>query len=159
MSKTTTLTAPATARKDARLIEQLNLVLADSYALMALTHLAHWNVEGSDFFNLHEAFEKQYQNLFEAVDEIAERIRALEAYAPGGLGTRSRLAGLEEFKAPMPQKDYVAALIVAHEKVIDDTTHARDRAGELNDLETQDLMIERISWHQKTIWMLKSCLK
>jgi starvation-inducible DNA-binding protein len=157
-----TITTPATAtaaRKDTQLVDNLNAVLASSYALMALTHLAHWNVEGQNFFSLHEAFEEQYKNLFEAVDEIAERIRALDAYAIGGLGTLARQAGLEEFKAPMPPKDYVAALIVAHEKVIDDAVRVRNRSGEVEDLETQDLMIERIAWHQKTVWMLKSVLK
>lgn len=134
-------------------------MLADTYALMALTHLAHWNVEGSGFFALHEAFEKQYQNLFQAADEVAERIRALDAYALGGLATLARKAGLEEFKAPMSQKDYVAALIVAHEKVSDDAGRLRDLSGEAGDLETQDLMLERIAWHQKTVWMLKSFLK
>jgi starvation-inducible DNA-binding protein len=159
MSATTTRSATQSARKDTRLVDGLNSVLADSYALMALTHLAHWNVEGNGFFALHEAFEKQYKDLFEAVDEIAERVRALDAYAIGGLSTLARQAGMEEFKAPMPQKDYVAGLIVAHEKVLDDATRLRELSGELNDLETQDLMIERITWHQKTIWMLKSFLQ
>src|SRR3954470_15330619 len=109
---TTTPTTTAAQKKDSRVVEGLNLVLADSYALMALTHLAHWNVEGPEFFGLHAAFQKQYENLFEAVDEIAERVRALDAYAAGGLGTLAKLAGLEEFKSPIPQNDYIAALIV-----------------------------------------------
>lgn len=159
MSTTTTRAAAQTGRKDTRVVESLNLLLADSYALMALTHLAHWNVEGTGFFALHEAFEKQYKNLFEAVDTIAERIRALDAYTIGGLSVLARHAGMDEFKAPMPQKDYVAGLIVAHEKVLDDAVRLRDLSGEVNDLETQDLMIDRITWHQKTIWMLKSFLK
>jgi starvation-inducible DNA-binding protein len=66
---------------------------------------------------------------------------------------------MEEFKSPMPQKDYVAALIVAHEKVVDDATRTRDLGGEAGDLQTQDLMIKRLEWHQKTLWMLKSYLK
>ncbi len=148
-----------TAKKDTRVTDALNLVLADSYALMALTHSAHWNVEGTDFFALHKAFQEQYENLFEAVDEVAERIRALDAYALGGLNTLAKVAQLDEFKAPLPQKDYVAALIVAHEKVIDDAVRARDVAGETNDLQTQDLMIKRLEWHEKTLWMLKSYLK
>jgi starvation-inducible DNA-binding protein len=155
-----TATATATkAKTDTRLTEALNLVLADSYALMALTHLAHWNIEGSDFFELHKAFEHQYENLFEAVDEIAERVRALEAYAIGGLNKFARTAGMDEFTAPMPQRDYVAALIVAHEKVVDDAGRTRNLAGEAGDLETQDLMIKRLQFHQKTVWMLKSALK
>src|SRR6516225_2622073 len=110
----------STVKLQAQVVESLNLVLADSYALMALTHFAHWNVEGPDFFPLHKAFQEQYENLFEAIDEIAERVRALDAYAIGGLHTLAKVAQMEEFKSPMPQKDYVAALIVAHEKVVDD---------------------------------------
>lgn len=149
----------ASAKKDTRVIDALNLVLADSYALMALTHLAHWNVEGPDFFPLHKAFQEQYEDLFEAVDEIAEQVRALDAYAIGGLGTFAKVAQMDEFKAPLPQKDYVAALIVAHEKVVDDGLRCRDLAGETNDLQSQDLMIKRLQSHEKTLWMLKSYLK
>lgn len=154
-----TANASAKTKTDTRLTDTLNLVLADSYALMALTHLAHWNVEGPDFFELHKAFQHQYEDLFEAVDEIAERVRALDAYAIGGLNKLARTAGMDEFSSPMPQKDYVAALIVAHEKVVDDATRARELAGEMNDLQSQDLMIKRLTFHQKTIWMLKSVLK
>jgi starvation-inducible DNA-binding protein len=146
-------------RKDHRLVEALNLVLADTYALMGLTHLAHWNVEGPGFFTLHKAFEEQYENLFEAVDEIAERVRALDFYAIGGLGKLAKTAGMDEFSSPQSQKDYVAGLIVANEKCIEDATRTRDLAGEVNDLESQDLMIGRLQWHQKTVWMLKSFLK
>lgn len=157
----TSLAAPATGTtpKATLVVDGLNLALADSYALMALTHLAHWNVEGTDFFALHQAFQVQYENLFEGVDEIAERVRALDAYAIGGLGVFARTAQLEEFKAPMPPKDYVAALIVAHEKVVDDVTRTRDAAGLANDLQTQDLLIKRLEFHEKTLWMLKSFLK
>ena len=157
----TSLAAPATGitQKDTRVVDGLNLVLADSYALMSLTHLAHWNVEGADFFQLHKAFQEQYEDLFEAVDEIAERVRALDAYAIGGLNVLARTAQMEEFKSPLPQKDYVAALIVAHEKVVDDATRTRDTAGLVNDLQTQDLLIKRLEFHEKTLWMLKSYLK
>jgi starvation-inducible DNA-binding protein len=146
-------------RKQTEVAESLNLVLADSYALMALTHLAHWNVEGEDFFPLHKAFQEEYENLFEAIDEIAERVRALNVYAVGGLTALGKLANIEEFKAPLPQKDYVAALIVVHEKTTEDAVRTRELAGSVNDLETQDLMIKRLQWHEKTLWMLKSYLK
>ena len=156
----TTAKNPSTAnKKAAEVAESLNLVLADSYALMALTHLAHWNVEGEDFFPLHKAFQEQYENLFEAIDEIAERVRALNVYAVGGLNALGKLANIEEFKSPLPQKDYVAALIVVHEKTTEDALRTRELAGSANDLETQDLMIKRLQWHEKTLWMLKSYLK
>lgn len=141
------------------LSSSLNQVLADSYALMALTHLAHWNVEGQGFFALHTAFQTQYEELFTAIDDIAERIRAIGDYAIGGLGTLAGAAGLPEFAAPLSQEDYVRALIEGNEKLVADAAKARDLAGELEDPESEDLMIGRITLHQKTIWMLKSFLK
>jgi starvation-inducible DNA-binding protein len=149
--------APAT--HTAVLTESLNQVLADSYALLSLTHLAHWNVEGPGFFALHTAFQAQYEELFVALDDIAERIRALDAYAIGGLGTLARTAQMEEFASPLTQEAYVRALIAANEKLVADAARARDVAGEANDAESQDMMIGRITLHQKTIWMLKSYLK
>jgi len=141
------------------LCNSLNLVLADSYALMSLTHLAHWNVEGPGFFALHTAFQTQYEELFVAIDEIAERLRALGSYAIGGLGTHAAAAQMEEFVSPLPQEKYVSALLAANEKLVKAAMGTRDLAGEVNDPESQDLMTERITLHQKTIWMLKSFLK
>lgn len=142
-----------------QLAASLNQVLADSYALMSLTHLAHWNVEGPGFFALHTAFQTQYEELFTAIDEIAERIRALECYAIGGLSTLAAAAQMQEFSAPLSQEEYVSALLSLNEKLVKDATRARDLAGEVNDPETQDLMTERVTLHQKTIWMLRSFLK
>lgn len=147
------------SKSHTRLTDSLNQVLADSYALMSLTHLAHWNVEGPGFFALHTAFQMQYEELFTAVDEIAERIRALEAYAIGGLGKLSEVSRMKEFTSPLAQEDYVSKLVAANEKLVADAIQARDLAGEANDQESQDLMVTRITLHQKTIWMLKSFLK
>jgi len=141
------------------LTDSLNQVLADSYALMSLTHVAHWNVEGPGFFALHTAFQTQYEELFAAVDEIAERVRALNAYALGGLGKLAKTSQMEEFAAPLSQEDYVKRLIRANEKLLADAAKARDLAGTAGDAESQDLMIGRITLHQKTVWMLKSFLK
>lgn len=146
-----------TAQTD--LTAALNQVLADSYALMALTHLAHWNVEGPGFFALHTAFQAQYEELFAAIDEIAERIRARGAYAVGGLQTLARVAQMQEFAAPLAQEEYVRRLATAHEKLIADAARARDLAAQAGDQETQDLMINRVTVHQKTLWMLQSFLK
>jgi starvation-inducible DNA-binding protein len=149
----------AASTDTAALARNLNQVLADSYALLSLTHLAHWNVEGSGFFALHAAFQTQYEELFVAIDEIAERIRALDAYAIGGLGTLAEMAQMKEFASPLSQEHYVQALVTAHGKLVSDAARARDIAGAANDAESQDLMIARITLHQKTIWMLKSFLK
>jgi starvation-inducible DNA-binding protein len=140
--------------------EALKTLLAESYALMAQTHLAHWNVEGAHFFNLHTAFQKQYEELFLAVDDIAERLRALDFYAPGGLKGMAQLAKVDEFgTGAAPAKDFVAHLIESHERVLASALALRDISGEAEDLETQDLAISRGQSHQKTLWMLRSFLK
>lgn len=152
-------TTGSKTKSDTAVVKALNLLLADSYSLMANTHYAHWNVEGPGFFSLHKAFQEQYEYLFEAIDEIAERVRALDAYALGGLRNFSNESGIEELNTPVSAKDYVASLAVAHEKTLSDAVAVRDAAGAVNDLETQDLAIKTIQWHQKTVWMLKSFLK
>src|SRR5690554_3548894 len=85
-----------TAEASTCVVDALRLVVADSYALLAQTHICHWNVRGPSFFALHAAFEVQYTELFSAIDEIAERIRALGALAPGGLGNLAKMAGTKE---------------------------------------------------------------
>ncbi len=137
----------------------LEVLLADSYQLMAQTHLAHWNVEGADFFQLHEAFQSQYEELFEAIDEIAERLRALDALAPGGLNRLAALTDIAESPDLVPAKDFVASLLVAHELLISNALKTRKAAAEAGDAETEDMIIGRLKSHQKTCWMLKSFLK
>lgn len=139
--------------------DALRQIVADTYALLGQTHLCHWNVEGPGFFALHTAFEEQYNELFAAVDEIAERIRALGAYAPGGLGNLAKMAGFDEIKEQATDKEMVAHLANLHRELIKNAGHARDIAGDSGDNETEDLMIARIQVHEKTVWMLESYLK
>jgi starvation-inducible DNA-binding protein len=143
---------------DNHVIESLRLVVADTYALIGQTHICHWNVRGPSFFSLHTAFEEQYNELFIAVDEIAERIRAKGALAPGGLTNLAQMAGIEEIVEDASAQDMVKHLVQANEKLLGDLKTARDRAGEAGDSETEDLMIARIQVHEKTVWMLKSFL-
>lgn len=138
----------------------LSTTLADTYALMAQTHHAHWNIEGTDFFQLHAAFQAQYEELFAAIDELAERLRSLGAYAPGGLATLAKLSTLTEFPAgPAPAAKRVEHLVNGHGIVLAGLVTLRDEAEKARDLETQDLAIGRIQIHQKTVWMLKSFLQ
>jgi len=153
-------TQTKSATKNDAVVKGLTTLLADSYALLGQTHVAHWNVEGPAFFSLHAAFQTQYEELFEAVDEIAERIRGLDVLAPGGLKTLAALSSITELAAEqMPAKDFVAHLIEGHEIVVSNATSARKSAEDSGDLETQDLIIKRIQTHQKTLWMLRSYLK
>ncbi len=139
-------------------IEALRQFVAEKYAIIGQTHICHWNVRGPSFFSLHTAFEEQYTELFAAVDEVAERIRSLGAFAPGGLGNLARMAGIEEIAEDVPARQMVEHLIIANEKLVSSLVCSRDLAGEGGDSETEDLMIARIQIHQKTIWMLKSYL-
>lgn len=141
-----------------QVVETLRQVVADTYAVIGQTHICHWNVRGPSFFSLHTAFEEQYNELFLAVDEIAERVRAKGALAPGGLSNLSQMAGIEEIAEDATAQDMVGHLIKANEKLLADLKTARDRAGEAGDSESEDLMIARIQVHEKTVWMLKSYL-
>lgn len=156
MSETTTIQT----EKANAVVSGLTTMVADTYALLGQTHLAHWNVEGPHFFELHTAFQAQYEELFTAVDDIAERLRALGEYAPGGLKQLAEQSQIREMPVgPAPAKDFVAHLIDAQETVASHAKECRDAAEAAGDLETQDLMIGRIQAHEKTLWMLKSFLK
>ena len=139
-------------------VKSLRQVVADTYALIGQTHICHWNVRGPAFFSLHIAFEEQYTEMFTAVDELAERIRAIGALAPGGLANLAKMAGIEELEEDASSDKMVQHLSSAHEKLLKDLKEARDVASKENDSETEDLMIARIQVHQKTLWMLKSFL-
>lgn len=158
MSTTTEIT-PQSAISE--IAAGLNQMVAESYGLMAQLHLAHWNVEGPEFFPLHTAFQTQYEELFVAIDDIAERVRALDCYSSGGLKKLASMCTIEEGPSDQacPAKDFVASLVVGHEKVIEVAHKTRVLAAENGDAETEDLLIGRISSHQKSLWMLRSHLK
>lgn len=151
----------ASLKKNASLpavVAALRQVVADSYAVLGQTHLCHWNVRGPSFFSLHTAFEAQYTELFTAIDEIAERIRALGYLAPGGLQNLAKMAGMPEIAEDAGAKEMVTHLITLNENLVKDLGKARDISGNEGDDQTQDLMIARIQVHEKTIWMLRSYL-
>lgn len=141
-----------------QVIDALRQTVASTYALMGQLHLCHWNVRGKSFFSLHDAFQAQYTELFTAVDEIAERIRAIGGLAPGGLGTLAQKAGIKEIAEDATADQMVKHLLEVHQKVLDDVAVVRDRAGEAKDLATEDMMIGRKQVHQKAVWMLTSYL-
>lgn len=139
-------------------MEGLRQVVADNYALLGQLHLCHWNVTGSGFFSLHNAFEAQYTELFAAVDEVAERIRALGETAPGGLKKLASMSKIKELGESANAAEMVEHLEGAHGIVVDNLKTARDAASDAGDDQTEDLMISRIQVHEKAAWMLNSYL-
>jgi starvation-inducible DNA-binding protein len=146
--------------------ENLQVVLASTYGLYLMTHNYHWNVEGKRFYPLHKMFEDQYTLLFQAVDVIAERIRALNDYALAFEGDNilesSKMisnALNKETDAELRADRMVLNLINANEGTVKSCQIAKENAQETRDNETENLMVERITAHQKTIWMLKSSHK
>lgn len=154
-------TTPAKKAKSADTTEtKLAQLLADSYALLGQTQFAHWNVQGPAFFSLHTIFQTQYEELFLAVDELAERLRALDVISPGGLSTLASLSSIKELPVqPHHAKDFVAHLLASHEILVETAKKLRDLAEKSGDSETQDLAIKRIQIHDKTIWMFRAFLK
>ncbi len=144
--------------QSAPVVSALRQVVADTYALLGQSHLCHWNVRGKGFFALHQAFETQYNEMFAAVDEIAERIRSLGALAPGGLGNLAKLSGMEEIAEDADADTMVRHLAKGHGKVVESLKHARDIAEQAKDTESGDMCVARIQIHEKTIWMLRSYL-
>lgn len=139
--------------------EGLNKVLADSYLLYLKTHNYHWNVTGELFHQLHEQFEEQYNELAEAIDEIAERIRALGFRAPGSFKEFSELTSIEEDADQPKALEMVRRLALGNEAVIRTAREALKPADEAGDEATVDLLTERLSVHSKTAWMLRSHLE
>lgn len=153
-------TASKSAKGGKTIDSLLGQLLADTYALLGQTQFAHWNVQGPAFFSLHTFFETQYEEIFQAVDVIAERLRALGALAPGGLKTLADLSSIKELAVKAhPAKDLVAHAMKCHEIVVATAKEVRDLAGDEGDKETEDLAIGRLRVHEKTIWMLNAYLE
>jgi starvation-inducible DNA-binding protein len=132
----------------------LQTILANTYALAIKTHAAHWNVTGNGFFQLHDAFGAQYDSLFEAADELAERIRALSEKAPAGMNALSKASALADLSGDYSGTSLASTLRDDHRAAAKGCEVARAIAAEAGDDVTADMLIERIDAHDKTAWML-----
>ena len=138
--------------------EGLSRMLADSYTLYLKTHNFHWNVTGPMFQTLHTMFEEEYTELAMAVDEIAERIRALGHYAPGSYKAYAKLSSVEESEEVPEAKEMIRQLVQGHEAVAKTARSVFPAAEDGNDEVTADLLTQRMTVHEKTAWMLRSLL-
>lgn len=133
-------------------------VLADSYTLYLKTHNYHWNVKGEMFRTLHLMFEEQYNELAEAIDEIAERIRALDFLAPGSYSEFAALTSIKEGKGDTDARSMIKELVEGQEAVVRTCRELFPAVEEAGDQPTADLLTIRMQTHEKTAWMLRSML-
>jgi starvation-inducible DNA-binding protein len=146
--------------KDRKVIaEGLSRLLADSYSLYLKTHYFHWNVTGPMFNSLHLMFETQYTELAVAVDDIAERIRSLDFFAPGTYSEFSKLSSIPESKSVPNAQDMIKELVAGHEAVCRTARSVFPAAEKAGDEATADLLTQRLQVHEKTAWMLRSLLE
>ncbi len=137
----------------------LSRLLADTYTLYLKTHNFHWNVTGPMFQTLHTMFEGQYNELALAVDEIAERIRALGVKAPGTYSEFARLSSIKEPQGELNAQQMIAELVSGQEAVVRTARSIFPVVDESNDQPTADLLTRRMDAHEKTAWMLRSMLE
>ena len=147
---------PEAQRKE--IADGLSKVLADTYTLYLKTHNYHWNVTGPLFNTLHLMFETQYNELALAVDEVAERIRALGFPAPGTYRQYAALSSIDEEDGVPEAEQMIRNLVAAHETLVRTARTVFPAADAANDEPTADLLTQRMQASEKTAWMLRSML-
>jgi starvation-inducible DNA-binding protein len=142
-----------------KIAEGLSRLLADTFTLDLTTHNFHWNVKGPMFQTLHLMFEQQYNELWLALDAIAERIRALGFPAPGTYSEYAKLSSIPETAGVPEAKDMIRILVHGHEAVARTARKIFPVVDKANDEPTADLLTQRMQVHEKTAWMLRSLLE
>jgi starvation-inducible DNA-binding protein len=138
---------------------RLSHLLADTYTLYLKTHNYHWNVTGPLFNTLHLMTEDQYTELAEAVDLIAERIRALGIRAPASYAEFAKLATVTESNGKENANEMIRQLVAGQEAVVRTARESLPAAEAANDQPTLDLLTQRMQVHEKTAWMMRSMLE
>lgn len=133
-------------------------MVAETYLLLVKTHGFHWNVRGPLFKPLHDLFEQQYRELFEAADVLAERVRALGFFAPGSTADFAELAETREQRDIPDAEAMVRELAADHERLAAAFREIAQLCERVGDLASQDIANERVQVHDKAAWMLRSSL-
>jgi starvation-inducible DNA-binding protein len=142
-----------------KIAQGLSALLADSYTLYLMTHNFHWNVTGPQFNSLHQMFMAQYSEQWNAIDIIAERIRALGHAAPGTYKEFVKLASIKEVEGVPNANDMVRHLVAAQEATARTARKLYPVVEAANDQPTADVLTQRLEVHEKTAWMLRSLLE
>jgi len=139
--------------------KHLAQVLSDTYVLAVKTHGYHWNVTGPQFSDLHAFFGTQYEELLAAADLVAERIRALGLMPDGSMDAFLQNTAIKEAGAkPITAEAMLEDLLNSHKQVIDGIKAAANFADDIDDIGSEDLMVQRLHAHDKASWMIRSHL-
>jgi len=136
--------------------DAVSRLLADTYTLYLKTHGYHWNVEGPHFQQLHIQFMEQYTEMWTAVDELAERVRALGYYAPSSYSEMAKLSTIKEEAGRPDWEVMVKNLAKGHEQAAKTAREVLRIAEEVGDDATADVIAPRVTLHEKTAWMLRA---
>jgi starvation-inducible DNA-binding protein len=139
-----------------KIAEALGVVLADTYMLFIKTQGVHWNVTGPTFMGVHKLTEEQYENMYEAIDGLAERIRALGHKAPASYTKYGELSSIRDKDEVQTVQQMLDMLIADHETAVLNMRAATEWCEAKNDYVTADMLTARMSWHEQAVWMLKS---
>ncbi len=142
-----------------KISDALSALLADSFVLYLKTHNFHWNVTGPQFSSLHNLFMTQYTEQWNALDAIAERIRALGFPAPGSFAAYAKLSSIPEETGTPPSQDMIRQLVSAQEAVARTARLAFRVADDADDQPSADICTQRMDLHEKNAWMLRSLLE
>ena len=143
-------------RGDRKLLSiKLSEVLADSYLLNLKTQVVHWNISGPLFYAVHKLTEEQYQEMNEAIDDIAERIRSIGFTTPINIAEMEHYSTISNFIKPPGAIDMVKVLVKDNETCAKNIRRAVEEAELIKDVETAGLLSDRIGQHEKNAWMLK----
>lgn len=140
-------------------VNYLKVILADTFGMYLNAHNFHWNVEGRDFTQLHEFFGNVYEELHNAVDSIAEHIRALDSYAPGSYSRFKELTSVEEVTQMLTASEMIRSLLLTNDTVIKSLRVGVSIAKEEGLEEVINFLGERLEAHTKFSWMLRALLK
>ena len=131
-------------------------VLADTYALYLKTQNYHWNITGPNFRDYHLLLQDMYEALALAVDELAEQIRIIGRPVPATFDFLKSKTCLKDPDCTLPAKGMLTDLLADHQLLLKTIKTALDETDDTDDVGTEDLLIERVRYHTKTIWFLKS---
>jgi len=141
------------------LIQAAKVAFSSTFSFYLKAHNFHWNVEGPDFYEYHKLLEKIYEEVYDSIDDFAEKIRSLGSYVPASYTRLSMLSEIEDQKEVLPKNQMVLVLLEDNRKMLQVLKLTYDLAEAANEHGFSNFLAERMDAHRKHGWMLKSSMK